>query len=339
MREPDPTESASYFPKQKVSRRSLLASLLFPFSFLAGCDSIPESNRGLPFEPADLELPDFGQPLRVIVIGDFGWGGKGQAAVANAIAQVHAAKPLHLGITVGDNFYEHGVRSTSDRKWSERWEAPYSRLGIQFFPTLGNHDYYGSVQAQLDYRSPSNTWRFPARQYRFRTGSAEFFALDTMDPNPEQMRWFADAFSGSRAHWKVVYGHHPIYSAGRKHGDTPKLEAELLPLIRGHAALYVAGHDHDMQHLKPVDGTHFIVSGGGGAKLRKPRPNERTLFADGVFGFTVLELHANHVDLLMYNGKAEVIYQARIPHPSESLETQVVPVESRPHIPLIPAEV
>ncbi len=330
-------DSPEHSHVERLTRRSLLTSLLFPLSFLAGCDHIPESNRTLPFEPADFDLPDFGDPLRVLVLGDFGWGGKGQATVAQAIAKIHATAPLHLGITVGDNFYEHGVRSTDDRKWSERWEAPYAGLGIQFFPTLGNHDYYGSVQAQLDYQSPSNTWRFPARQYRFRTGPAEFFALDTMDENPAQIRWFADAFSRSTARWKVVYGHHPVYSAG-KHGGSAYLEQELLPLIRGRAALYVAGHDHDMQHLKPVDGTHFIVSGGGGAKLRKPRPDPRSLFGAGVYGFSVLELRPNHIEVSMYDSSADTIYQTKVPHPAE-LEAQHIPAEGWADVPLVLAEV
>jgi tartrate-resistant acid phosphatase type 5 len=315
------------------TRRSLLTSLFLPLSFLAGCDSIPEDNLRLAFEPADFELSDFGDPLRVLVIGDFGWGGKGQASVAKAIAKVHASSAFHFGITVGDNFYEHGVQSTQDKKWAERWEAPYAGLGIQFFPTLGNHDYYGRVQAQLDYQSPSNTWRFPSRQYQFRTGSAEFFALDTMDNSPEQIRWFADVFARSTARWKIVYGHHPIYSAG-KHGGSKYLERELLPLIRGRSALYIAGHDHDMQHLKPEDGTHFIVSGGGGAKLRAHRHSPRTIFGAALYGFTVLEIHASHIEVLMYDSQAQVIYRTKIRHPSE-LEAKHIPVESRAHVPLV----
>lgn len=330
---PTPPERNSF---ASMTRRSWFASLFFPFSFLM-CRTIPESNRKLAFTPARFEVPGVTGPLRVLVLGDFGWGGKGQMAVAKSIARIHAQAPLHFGITVGDNFYQDGVYGVDDKKWAERWEAPYAELGLVFYPTLGNHDYYGNVQAQLDYQSPSKTWHFPARQYEFRVGDTAFFALDTLDPNPEQIRWFADAFASSDAKCKIVYGHHPIYSAG-KHGDTPWLEKELLPLIRGKAVAYVAGHDHDMQHLKPVDGTHFLVSGGGGARLRQPKRDPRSLFGEGIFGFTVLEINDAQVDVVMYDGNGDRIYNVGLSNPQQ-LEAQTIPVEGWANVPLVPAEV
>ncbi|MCW5962471.1 MAG: metallophosphoesterase [Bryobacterales bacterium] len=252
-----------------------------------------------------------GRPLHVLVLGDFGWGGKGQRDVAQAIAGIHRDAPFHFGITVGDNFYNRGVRSVDDRKWVERWEQPYGGLGIRFYPTLGNHDYYGDVKAQLDYRSPRENWQFRARQYHFQVGDAEFFALDTMDPNPAQMRWLDDAIGRSVARWKIVYGHHPVYSGG-KHGDSKVLEQTLLPLIRGRAVMYIAGHDHDMQHLKPVDGTHFFVSGGGGARLRDPKPHPRSIFGKGVYGFMSLSVHDAFIEVQMFDRTGQVIYQTRV---------------------------
>lgn len=287
----------------------LLLAILGAF---AGCDlAIPEKNRTLPFAPASFEVPVRETPLHVLVLGDFGWGGRGQAAVAQAIADLHGRKPFHFGITVGDNFYNRGVGSARDPKWAERWEKPYGSLGIRFFPTLGNHDYYGDVQAQLDYRSPGESWQFPARQYHFRVGNAHFVALDTMDPNPEQLRWLDGVVGASQSHWIIVYGHHPVYSAG-KHGDHRVLVETLLPVLRGRAAMYVAGHDHDMQHLEPVDGTHFFVSGGGGAKLRDPKPHPRTIFAKAVYGFTTLAIHPTHVDVTMYDSSGIPIYQTSV---------------------------
>lgn len=228
--------------------------------------------------------------------------------LANAIATAHRADPFHFAITVGDNFYNRGVRSVSDPKWQERFETPYAGLRIRFYPTLGNHDYYGDVASQLEYQSPSDSWQMPARQYRFTAGDSEFFALDTMDPNPAQMAWLEESVRSSTARWKIVYGHHPIYSAG-KHGDSKELEEQLLPLIRGKAILYVAGHDHDMQHLKPVDGTHFIVSGGGGARLRNPKLGSRSLFGKGVYGFAVLEIHGHHLKVTMHDSSGATIYE------------------------------
>ena len=277
-----------------------------------GCHlQVRSENRGLPFQPAVVSFVTEPEPLRVVVLGDFGWGGDGQSKIADAIAGIHAIDPLDFGITVGDNFYQHGVSSVQDEKWLERWERPYGSIGIPFYPALGNHDYYGSVQAQLDYVSPSGTWHLPARQYRLHAGIAEFFAIDTMDENPQQWLWLSEAITESPAQWKVVYGHHPVYSAGN-HGDGEQMQQDLLPVIRGKADIYIAGHDHDMEHLKPLDGTHFLVSGGGGAKLHRVRRHPRLLFGKAAYGFTVLTFLSDRIVVEMFGEGAEQLYRTEI---------------------------
>lgn len=287
----------------------LLALLLIG---LNGCiGRISQANRTLPFNPKEVALDRAGPGLRVLVIGDFGMGNKGQFDVAKAIAAMHRTKPFSFGITVGDNFYQYGVSSVADKKWKTRWEEPYGTLGIPFYPTLGNHDYYGDVQAQLDYKSPSDSWQFPARQYVLRSPLVDLVAIDTTDPRTEQYAWLDRVLSESKAHWKIVYGHHPIYSAG-SHGDNQAMERELLPVIRGRVALYVAGHDHDLQYFKPVDGTHLIISGGGGGRLRQLRPDPRTLFARTTYGFTTLEINPSRVLVEMFDRNGQRIFESEI---------------------------
>ena len=296
---------------------------------LTGCiGRISQANRSLPFDPKEVTLAKAGQSVRVLVIGDFGMGNQAQRDVANAIAALHKARPFSFGITVGDNFYEHGVSSVADRKWEARWEKPYGVLGIPFYPTLGNHDYYGDVQAQLDYKSPSDSWRFPARQYVLRSALVDLVAIDTTDPRTEQYAWLDRILSASNARWKIVYGHHPIFSAGT-HGDNKEMERELLPVIRGRVALYVAGHDHDLQYLKPVDGTHLIVSGGGGGRLRQLHPDPRALFARTIYGFTTLEIDASRILVEMFDRNGQRIFQTDIfKEPSRSGAEQPTEAEA-----------
>ena len=89
----------------------------------------------------------------------------------------------------------------------------------------------------------------------------------------------------------MVYGHHPIYSEGQ-HEDNNEKIAQLLPVLKDRADVYLAGHDHDMQHLKPEGRLHFFVAGTGG-KLRTIEPGPRSLFAKGANGFAVLEADAS----------------------------------------------
>jgi len=111
----------------------------------------------------------------------------------------------------------------------------------------------------------------------------------------EQLDWLKRELEASDSRWKVVYGHHPIYSHGY-HGDNPTLIRELLPVLKGRANVYLTGHDHDMQHLKPEGDLHFFIAGCGG-KRRKIRPGPRSLFAKSALGFSVLE--ANESSLKM----------------------------------------
>src|SRR5262249_10265627 len=69
-------------------------------------------------------------------------------------------------VTTGDNFYD-GVTSLHDAHWQESYEAVYHRpsLQIPWYVVLGNHDYQGSVQAQLDYAYLSARWCLPAPDY------------------------------------------------------------------------------------------------------------------------------------------------------------------------------
>lgn len=287
----------------------LVACLL---GVLSGCAGrISPANRALPFDPKEVAIQVAGSRMHVLVLGDFGTGSKGQRDVAKAIAALHRTKPFHFGITVGDNFYQYGVASVTDKKWRTRWEEPYGSLGFPIYPSLGNHDYYGDVQSQLDYQSPSGSWQFPARQYILHNALVDLVAIDTMDPRTEQFAWLDRALSESKAHWKIVYGHHPIYSAG-SHGDSKAMEQNLLPVIRGRVALYVAGHDHDLQYLKPVDGTHLVISGGGGGRLRQLHADPRTLFARSTYGFTTLEIDPSRIHVEMFDQNGQRVFETEI---------------------------
>ena len=87
-----------------------------------------------------------------------------------------------------------------------------------------------------------------------------------------------------------MYGHHPIYSEGQ-HEDNNEKIGQLLPVLKDRADVYLAGHDHDMQHLKPRAGCTSSSPGSGG-KLRTIEPGPRSLFAKSANGFAVLEANA-----------------------------------------------
>src|SRR5258705_799429 len=57
--------------------------------------------------------------------------------------------------------------------------------------------------------------------------------------------------AASRAPWKLVFGHHTIYSGGSEHGNTAELLEQIKPILeRRGVQAYINGHEHDLQHIK-----------------------------------------------------------------------------------------
>lgn len=249
------------------------------------------------------------QPIRVLAFGDFGNGGQGQKDVAAGMLQYHRQRPFDFAITLGDNFYNKGMKSVDDPRWKTRWDQLYDPLGIQFYATLGNHDYgfQQSPEAEILYSKKSPSWRMPATQYTFTAGWVQFFAIDSAVMTPYQLEWLKEALDSSFYGWKVVYGHHPIYSHGH-HGNSREMISELLPVLKERADVYLAGHDHDMQHLKPEGNLHFFVSGAGG-KLRTIKPGPRSLFAKSALGFSVLEADKSSLKMTFVDKTLKPIYE------------------------------
>jgi tartrate-resistant acid phosphatase type 5 len=76
-------------------------------------------------------------------------------------------------IDTSDNFYKNskgldGVRSTHDIRWDEIWANVYLRGSMRRIPwyaVLGNHDYVGSIDAQVEKTGEEEMWNMPERQY------------------------------------------------------------------------------------------------------------------------------------------------------------------------------
>lgn len=76
------------------------------------------------------------------------------------------------------------------------------------------------------------------------------------------MKWLEDSLSTSKARWKIVVMHHPLYSSGKKHGSNGRLQMLLEPLfVRYGVAAVFAGHDHVYGRMALIKGVQYFVSG------------------------------------------------------------------------------
>ena len=265
----------------------------------------PAATRAIPGFTVSAVRPDVAYE-RFMAIGDMGTGRPDQHKVAAAMAERAKRDGLDFILTVGDNIYEDGVRSADDPQWKTKLEEVYNdpSLQVPFYPTLGNHDYRGSVQAQIDYSQRNENWRMPARYYTFTRVLADgttvqFFAIDT-DPIDgrqrsagDQLKWLDEQLERSEARWKIVFGHHPLYGHNPHRGDNRTMNAALEPLFTKHQVdLYLAGHDHALEMLEPVKGVNYVITGaaGGPDKAYPVEWTDESYYAATLGGFVLLRI-------------------------------------------------
>jgi tartrate-resistant acid phosphatase type 5 len=270
----------------------------------------------------------------LLMVGD--WGADGDYSAQNSVAagmrqyvQQHDLKAGAL-LMLGDNWYgalDSGVQSG---RWQTQFEQMYPAevFSCPAYAIPGNHDYQhwpdSKITAELEYaRISKSRWTMPALWYRFEFPTKRplitFLALDsnmpyadgttshgrdftlTEEQRTEQLRWLVAELKRPRTTpFLVVMGHHPIYSDG-PHGDHKILMRDWDPLFREYGVhLYLAGHDHDLQHLE-FEGhpTSHFLSGGGGADLYalKIDPSKRGPYAQKVFGFSHLSVTPKQMTL------------------------------------------
>jgi hypothetical protein len=227
-----------------------------------------------PEKPLHCEEPSANsKPFRFIAFGDFGEGTLFQRALGKQMAETRHQYPFNVALLLGDNLYPDG---DVQRLVKTHFEGPYRELirdQVQFIAAVGDHDdHHGHIRDQVAYFHMPNTY------YQVSKGPVDFFILNTtfFVRSPEQRAWIEQALAHSKAPWKIVVAHHPLYSSGRN-GNTEGLREVLEPLlVKYHADLYLAGHDHDYERFQPIQGINYIVSGGGGAYLygfRKVKPH------------------------------------------------------------------
>lgn len=260
----------------------------------------------------EIRLEPRGTVLRLAVTGDTG---KGADAVAKGIARVHAATPIDAIVLAGDNFYPCGVTSENDSRWS--LVMPLTRIGVPVLPVLGNHDFCGKADPDAQVRATNvvENWRFPARQYVVRSKVADFAFVDTTPYVKGRSSAVApairEAFSESRAPWRVVVGHHPVISSGY-HGTFPRDEVrrmrDLIPTLREtNADFFIGGHDH---HQELIRGEFLhLISGAGSSPVMAIQLRRTTIYPTEIrrepIGFAVAEISARSIRVRFYdsNGK------------------------------------
>ncbi|KAF5192991.1 Purple acid phosphatase [Thalictrum thalictroides] len=210
--------------------------------------------------------PKSGGSLSFLVVGD--WGRRGaynQSQVALQMGRIGAKMDIDFVISTGNNFYNDGLKSVDDPAFEESYSKIYTAKSLQkqWYNVLGNHDYRGDVEAQLNpiLRKIDAKWlckrSFMVNADYFTNPKDHTYDWRGVMPRVKYManvlKDVESALKYSTARWKIVVGHHTIRTAGG-HGDTTELVDLFLPILKANDVdFYINEHDHCLQRISSTE--------------------------------------------------------------------------------------
>lgn len=229
-----------------------------------------------------------GQTVSFMALGDQGTGNYRQYQVATGMEHLAATKAVDFVMLLGDNFYRYGIESVADPQWLYKFENMYrgkSLDKIPFYAVLGNHDYGGNEQAEIEYsreRDGSGRWHLPARDYveyygRYdgefdgKIDSKALLKVIYLDTSPlarehaDTIRKLTTLLEQSQpARWTLVTSHVPVRTGSPHYYDQALVDL-MVPVLQQYSVdAYLSGHDHNQQLISRPGEPLFIVSGTGG---------------------------------------------------------------------------
>ena len=268
----------------------------------------------------------------------------------NKIAETH--RPSFI-IALGDNFYEDGVASVYDSKWNTHFENVFMLpfLKCKWFPILGNHDYLGNPDAQIEYykRNPNGRWFMPHKYYSkiFKVPQSEktleilfldtvtlcpftssrfipinhkvskplnpnlYYFCDFLTKSTAQLQWIEKTLAKSTASWILLVGHYPMYTSGY-HDNCPELIEKLSPLIiKYKVSAYVNGHDHIMEHINN-NNIHCFTNGSASKEGETYKKSNTSLFLSTSSGFLVHSVDNNFLTFQFIDAIGNLLYETKL---------------------------
>jgi acid phosphatase type 7 len=236
----------------------------------------------------------------------------GDIAVCNSKGDETTAKLVDgidgTVLTLGDNAYPDG----SAEDFRECYDPSWGRFKNRTKPAPGNHEYYTKeAEGYFDYfgkaaGDPDKGY------YSYDLGAWHLIALNSntceeglggCGASSPQVRWLkADLSANDDKRCTLAYFHHPRFSSGEVHGNTPEVKPFWRVLYEAGADVILSGHEHNYERFAPQDpdgkadpkrGIREFVVGTGGAHhyhILDPLPNSE-VHNDNTYGVLKLTLH------------------------------------------------
>lgn len=277
------------------------------------------------------------KPLNFYLANDLGRNGYyDQKPIAETMGKMAEAIDIEFVLAAGDVHHFEGVQSVSDPLWMTNYELIYSHpdLMIQWFPICGNHEYRSNTDAVVEYSNVSARWEMPAKYYSFvKEEDGVTVRVVMVDTTPmidkyreetdkyadasksdwkEQIAWLDKVLSEADEDWVLVVGHHPVYAyTDKNESERTDLQQRLDPVLRkyGNVDMYLCGHIHTFQHIRPEGcDIDYVVNTSGSLSRDDVQPVDGTVFCSNKSGYSLITVDKNELDLYMLDKNGAVLH-------------------------------
>ena len=282
------------------------------------------------------------ETINFIVASDMGRTGESeQQNIADIMGHFVEQNNVDFLAIAGDPIHYDGVTCVEDMAWNEKIENVYTATSLHAIPwyvVSGNHEYWGSVQAILDYSNVSERWNAPARYFtKERTvGKGQNILFVFIDTSPlidrhrndnrhsdaseqdieQQLHWLDSVLTVSNSRWKIVIGHHPVHATTNKdESERTNMQNRVGQILENRGAdVFISGHIHNFQHIK-LEGSnvHYVVNSS--ASLSRPihEPEfQGLIFGNADPGFMSVSIRKNTLRFTFINHRNEWVYSYTI---------------------------
>jgi len=230
--------------------------------------------------------------------------GAGDIASCDRVQPAATAKLLDsiagIVFTVGDHAYPSGRANDFEKCYEPAWGRHRSRTR----PAPGNHDYDTLQAAPYFNYFGGNAGPAGRGYYSYNVGAWHIVSLNS-NVNAgfwggAQEDWLRKDLTEHPATCTLAYWHHPSFSSGSEHGNSPHMFKLLKILYQHGISALISGHDHIYERFAPQDpdgkaelkGIRQFIAGTGGAPLYqigtiKANSEVRNTTAHGVLKLTL----------------------------------------------------
>lgn len=226
--------------------------------------------------------------VRFVLMGDnrnstpFTTGGnKVYAKVIDKVNQLNPDFAINLGDFTFDSLRPH---------WND-FEEITSKSRVPYLTVVGNHDIlFGRSYYESNYTPPHPETGLD--DYSFDYGNTRFIIMDSANYNftERQFQWLEKQLQTPLK--KVIFSHTPPRHGVWEHklAPSPEVSQRWLGLNEKYAVDHVfLGHIH-LYDQREINGVGYIVSGGAGAPLDKPKQ-----YGQGVYHVVLVEIQGNQL--------------------------------------------